>query len=139
MTVPILLSLLFATVHGLDFRSNNYRQVFNNALPSVVPPVIPAVGSPLAPSQTVAINPYTDIFVKNAAPVNFPMASLAVSPAQQESTWVPVSSPTVPVSYASYQSPVTSTTVTTKAPTTTRLTKTTKRPRKPCGPRPNHR
>ncbi|KAF1761518.1 hypothetical protein GCK72_009774 [Caenorhabditis remanei] len=133
-----LLFLVVFQVESLDFRSNNYRQIINNALPTIDPQM-------LSQAQA-AINPYTDIFVnppKNF--VDFPMANLASKSGlassgafwqpqtqQVQSTvpqvpWNPTyatnpSSPPSTISFQSYQNPSTfpSTTTTTTTSTTTK-------------------
>ncbi|CAI2347936.1 unnamed protein product [Caenorhabditis sp. 36 PRJEB53466] len=134
-----LLSTVIPHVAPLDFRSNNYRQIINNALPTLDPQM-------LSQAQA-AINPYTDIFVKNSQKtglVDFPMASLAAAAAaanpptgsfwspqttvtqpqfQVASTWQSPSSAAAVTWQPNYQNPSTlpssSTTKTTTAPTPT--------------------
>ncbi|PIC38369.1 hypothetical protein B9Z55_010404 [Caenorhabditis nigoni] len=140
-----LFLVIFQVVESLDFRSNNYRQILNNALPTIDPQM-------LSQAQA-AINPYTDIFVnppKNL--VDFPMANLASKSGlastgafwqqpQVQSTvsqvpWNPTyqtnpsSAPSSTISFQSYQNPstfpsTTSTTTTTTMPTTYPTTRMT--------------
>ncbi|UMM23982.1 hypothetical protein L5515_004434 [Caenorhabditis briggsae] len=140
--VVFYLFLVVFKVESLDFRSNNYRQILNNALPTIDPQM-------LSQAQA-AINPYTDIFVnppKNL--VDFPMANLASKSGlastgafwqqpQVQSTvsqvpWNPTYQPNPPsapsstISFQSYQNPSTfsSTISTTMTSTTTTMPPTT--------------
>uniref|UniRef100_A0A1I7V4W7 G_PROTEIN_RECEP_F3_4 domain-containing protein n=1 Tax=Caenorhabditis tropicalis TaxID=1561998 RepID=A0A1I7V4W7_9PELO len=139
--VVLLLFLVIFQIESLDFRSNNYRQIINNALPTIDPQMI-------SQAAQAAINPYTDIFVnppKNL--VDFPMANLASKsglastgafwqPQQQSSTvsqipWNPTiqTNPVVPpstISFQSYQNPSTFSSTTTTSTTAIPLTYSTK-------------
>lgn len=125
-----LFLLVVLSVELLDFRSNNYRQIINNALPTIDPQMI---------SQAqAAINPYTDIFVNPPNSfVDFPMANIASSGAfwqQPQSTvsqvaWNPPvstnpsSSPAAStISFQSYQNPSTFPSTTTASTTTSTTT-----------------